>query len=499
MLEGLMLGLQSIVEPQHFLVLLIGVFVGFIGGALPGVSGTMLIIIVLPITYGMEPISAFILLTTIYVACVFSGMITAILFRTPGTPESVATVFDGYPMTQQGKAGQALGIAVLSSATGGMVGAIFLIFLAPVLATFALQFSAPEYFALAILGLTVVATLSGGDLIRGVIGVTIGLFIATIGMDPLSGIPRFTFESAPLLSGVDFIPILAGLFAVSEVLRRSRDDHSIKDTFQKFKTKIFDFPIIKKILTTLTRSSLLGSAIGVLPGVGATTAAMLSYSEAVRWSKHPEKFGKGAPEGIAAPESANNSAAVSAMVPLLSLGLPGGATTAVILGAFVMHGLQPGPMLFTNEPQLVYTIIISMLVINLLMIIFAKPFITIFSKIMNIPYSVMGPVILLLCVIGTFAVRNSMFDVWIMLLFGIIGFYFDRIKFPLATIILGVVLGPIAEEEFRRGLLMAGGDLSIFINRPISATLLGFALLALTLPLLKKVFSKKTQPPPVSG
>ncbi|MFB4158830.1 tripartite tricarboxylate transporter permease [Geomicrobium sp. JSM 1781026] len=499
MLEGLMLGLQSIVEPQHFLVLLIGVFVGFIGGALPGVSGTMLIIIVLPITYGMEPISAFILLTTVYVACVFSGMITAILFRTPGTPESVATVFDGYPMTQQGKAGQALGIAVLSSATGGMVGAIFLIFLAPVLATFALQFSAPEYFALAILGLTVVATLSGGDLIRGVIGVTIGLFIATIGMDPLSGIPRFTFESAPLLSGVDFIPILAGLFAVSEVLRRSRDDHSIKDTFQKFKTKIFDFPIIKKISTTLTRSSLLGSAIGVLPGVGATTAAMLSYSEAVRWSKHPEKFGKGAPEGIAAPESANNSAAVSAMVPLLSLGLPGGATTAVILGAFVMHGLQPGPMLFTNEPQLVYTIIISMLIINLLMIIFARPFIMIFSKIMNIPYSIMGPVILLLCVIGTFAVRNSMFDVWIMLLFGLIGFYFDRIKFPLATIILGVVLGPIAEEEFRRGLLMAGGDLSIFINRPISATLLGLALLALTLPLIKKVFSKKIQHPPVSG
>lgn len=295
-----------------------------------------------------------------------------------------------------------------------------------------------------------------------------------------------------MLSGVDFIPILAGLFAVSEVLRRSRDDHSLKDTFQKFKTKIFDFPIIKKILATLGRSSLLGSAIGVLPGVGATTAAMLSYSEAVRWSKHPEKFGKGAPEGIAAPESANNSAAVSAMVPLLSLGLPGGATTAVILGAFIMHGLQPGPMLFTNEPQLVYTIIISMLIINILMIIFAKPFIAVFSKIMNIPYSVMGPVILLLCVIGTFAVRNSMFDVWIMLLFGLIGFYFDKIKFPLATIILGVVLGPIAEEEFRRGLLMAGGDLSIFITRPISATLLILALLALTFPLIKRLFKRNT-------
>ncbi|ADC50551.1 tripartate TCA cycle transporter TctA [Alkalihalophilus pseudofirmus OF4] len=455
---------------------------------MPGISGAMLVIILLPITYGMETTTAFLLLTGIYAAAVFSGMISAILFRTPGSPEAIATIFDGYPMSKNGEPGRALGIAIFSSVAGGLIGVIFLIFLTPLLADFALKFSSPEYFALAVLGLTVVASLSGGDLLRGLIGVLIGLFIATIGIDVLSGNTRFTFDYPNLMSGVGFVPILIGLFAISEVLRRTREDHRIKNNVQKVKTKIFEAFILKKIAGTIARSSLLGVFVGVLPGVGATTAALLSYSESVRWSKTPEKFGTGHPHGIAAPESANNAAAMGAMVPLLSLGIPGSATTAVILGAFILHGLQPGPMLFTNEINLVYTIFAGLIIVNILILVFAKPFITMFSYTVKISYTILGPIIIILCIIGTFAVRNSMFDVGIMLLFGIVGYYLEKLKFPIATIILGVVLGPMIEEEFRRTLQISGGDFTVFFTRPISATLLSLAFVALVFPTIKKWF-----------
>ncbi|MCM3759536.1 tripartite tricarboxylate transporter permease [Alkalihalobacillus oceani] len=491
MLDGLLTGVVSVLDPMNLFVLLVAVFVGFLGGAMPGISGTMLIIILLPVTYGMGTEPAFLLLTGIYASAVFSGLISAILFRTPGTPEAIVTVFDGYPMTKKGKAGQALGIGILSSVIGGVVGCIALIFLTPPLATFALNFSSPEFFALAVLGLTVVASLSGGDLTRGLIGVLFGLFIATIGMDSMTGTARFTFDSSNLMSGVELIPILIGLFAISEVLRKSAEDHTIKQKFQKVKTKIFEMAIFKQISSTLARSSILGILVGILPGVGATTASMLSYSEAVRWSKRPKKeFGTGVPEGIAAPESANNAAAMGAMVPLLALGIPGSATTAVILGAFVLHGLQPGPMLLTSSAELVYTIFIGLLIVNISILIFAKPFIRMFSYVMKVPYTVLGPLILMLCIIGTFAVRNSIFDIWVMFVFGIIGFFLEKLKFPLATIILGVVLGPIGEAEFRRSLTMSGGDYSVFFTRPISATLLALAVLALFAPAIKKLFTK---------
>lgn len=491
MFEGLLGGFLNVMEPVHIMILLLAVFIGFLGGALPGISGTMLIIILLPITYGMGEVSAFLLLTAIYAASVFSGMISAILFRTPGTPEAIVTVLDGYPMTKKGQAGQALGVGILSSVVGGVVGSIALIGLTPLLASFALRFSSPEYFALAILGLTVVASLSGGDLTRGLLGVLFGLFLATIGMDSLTGTARFTFDIQKLMSGMGLIPILIGLFAISEVLRKSGEDHTIKQKFQKVKTKIFELSIIKRISPTVARSSVLGVLIGILPGVGATTASMLSYSEAVRWSKNPKEFGTGIPEGVAAPESANNAAAMGAMIPLLALGIPGSATTAVILGAFVLHGLQPGPMLFTTSPDLVYSILVGLLIVNLSILVFAKPFIEIFSHFMKVPYAVMGPFILVLCIIGTFAVRTSIFDVWVMFGFGIIGFFLEKIKFPLATIILGVVLGPIAELEFRRSLTMAGGDFLVFFTRPISAILLSLAIIALVAPFLTKIMTSK--------
>lgn len=492
MLENFLGGLAVVMQPLNLLLLTSAVFIGFIGGALPGISGVILVVILLPVTYGMDSTTAFMVLTAIYGATVFSGLITAILYRAPGTPEAVMTAFDGYPMTQQGQAGKALGIGVLSSAIGGLVGTIALIIFTPMLAKMALKFSSPEYFALAVLGLTVVASL-GGRLIYGLIGATLGLFIASIGIDPLTGTSRYTFGNLNLAEGVGLIPMIVGLFAISEVMKRTLD----QDTHQplkKVKVKIFDLPILRQIGTTLTRSSIIGVIIGILPGIGASTAAMVSYSETVRWSKHPEKFGKGAPEGIAAPESANNAAAMGALVPLFALGIPGSGTTAVILGAFIMHGLQPGPMFMMTHSSLIYAVFAGLFIVNFMILLFSKPFITLFTKLLNVPYSALGPIIIMCCIVGTYSVRNSMFDVWLMLGFGVMGYLLEKLKFPLVSIILGLVLGPIAESELRRALSMSQGDISIFFTRPISASLLAVAalLLAVTIitPLIKRARNK---------
>lgn len=488
MLEGLIGGLSTVLQPINLIAMILAVFLGFIGGAMPGISGAMLIIIILPLSYGMDPIMAFIIMTSIYAVTSYSGMISAILFRIPGTPEAVATVFDGYPMAQKGQAGRAMGIATLSSSMGGIIGALVLILLTPLLSSVALKFSAPEYFALAILALTVVTSLSTGDMARGLIGVAFGLFLATVGIDHITGTPRFNFGLPSMMSGINFLPILIGLFAISEVIKKAEEEEgiAIKEKIEKVKTKIFEIEIIKDIYTTIMRSSIIGVIIGILPGVGASTAALLSYSEAVRWSKNPKEFGTGIPKGIAAPETANNAAAMGALVPLLSLGIPGSATTALILGAFMLHGLQPGPLLLVQQPTLVYSIFVCLLVVNLSLLVFAKPFIALFSSlIFNVPFKYMGPVITVLCIIGTYAVRNSIFDLWIMFAFGIIGYWFSKIKFPVATVILGVVLGPIAEQEFRRSLVMSSGDFTIFFTRPISAVLLICAVLSLLLPLVK--------------
>ncbi|MGO3058199.1 tripartite tricarboxylate transporter permease [Halomonas sp. AOP43-A1-21] len=494
MLEHFLGGLAVVMQPLNLLLLTSAVFIGFIGGALPGISGVILVVILLPVTYGMEPTTAFMVLTAIYGATVFSGLITAILYRAPGTPEAVMTAFDGYPMTQRGEAGKALGIGVLSSAIGGLVGTVALIIFTPMLAKMALKFSSPEYFALAVLGLTVVASL-GGRLIFGLIGAALGLFIATIGIDPLTGTSRFTFGNLNLAEGVGLIPVIVGLFAVSEVMKRTLD-HESHQPLKKVKVKIFDLPILRQIGMTLSRSSIIGVVIGILPGIGASTAAMVSYSETVRWSKHPEKFGKGAPEGIAAPESANNAAAMGALVPLFALGIPGSGTTAVILGAFIMHGLQPGPMFMLTSSDLIYAVFAGLFIVNFMILLFSKPFIVLFTKLLNVPYSALGPIIIMCCIVGTFSVRNSMFDVWLMMGFGVLGYLLEKINFPLVSIILGLVLGPIAESELRRALSMSQGDFSIFIDRPISATLLSiaFILLAVTLitPLIKRAHRKAT-------
>ena len=492
MIESMLGGFGVVLQPVNLLILASAVFIGFVGGALPGISGVILVVILLPVTYSMEPTGAFMLLTAIYASSVFSGLITAILYRAPGTPEAVMTAIDGYPMTQKGEAGKALGIGILASAFGGMFGTLVLVFATPLLANVALRFSSPEFFALAVLGLTVVSSL-GGNILLGLIGVCIGLIIASVGLDPLTGTIRFTFDSLHLMSGVNLIPVIIGLFAISEVLKRCQAG-DIHLRAKRFSVRIFDWPVIRQIRMTILRSSLLGTAIGILPGIGASTAAMVSYSETVRWSKDRSRFGKGAPEGIAAPEAANNAAAMGALVPLFALGIPGSGTAAIILGAFIVHGLTPGPAFMSGNSDLIYAVFVGLLIVNILILAFSKPFIAILSKLLDVPYSVLGPIIVICCVVGTYSVQNAMMDVWLMLGFGLAGFLLEKIGFPLVAIVLGVVLGPIAESELRRSLAMSRGDLSIFWERPISATLLAIAILlvaaAVLAPVVRRWFSR---------
>ncbi len=479
-----------ITQPSNMIAVLGGTLLGMLSGATPGVSGTMMVVLLIPLTYSLEPDTAFLLLISVYCSAVFSGSISAILFRTPGAPEAVATTLDGYEMTKQGKPHEALGISVYSSAVGGLLGGAALILVAPQLAKIALAFGPPEYFAMAIMGLSVVTTLGAKNMTKALLAALFGLFLATVGIDPMAGIPRFTFGLPSLMSGIDFIPVLIGLFAISEMLRQVMENHTIKIKLGKIKTTLPKWAMQKRLAPTIFGGSVLGTVIGILPGIGATTAAMVSYSEAVRWSKTPEKFGTGHPEGIAAPESSNNAAANGAMVPLLALGIPGSATTAVMLGAFVLHGLKPGPLLFSEQAEFINTIFLGTMIANALILIVAPFFIKGFANIIRIPYPVLGPVILVLCIIGSYAIRNNMMDVWLTLGFGVLGYVLEKYCFPLSPIILGIVLGTLAESEFRRSLIMSEGNYGIFFESPIAAVLIIVSILSFFAPLLVSLYKK---------
>jgi len=481
----------NLLQPLNFLMLVGGVFIGLLAGATPGISGTMMVILLIPITYFLQPDAAFLLLSAVYCAAVFSGSISAILFRTPGAPEAVATTLDGYEMTKKGKAAEALGISIFSSALGGLIGTLILIFAAPRLASFALAFGPAEYFALAIVGLSVVAVLGSRNMIKAFMAGLLGLWLATVGIDAMSGVPRFTFGIGVLMGGIELVAVLIGLFAISEVLRRVMQDQTVREKVGKVTSTLPKLPMIRRLTGTIARSSIIGTFIGILPGIGATTAAMVSYSEAVRWSKEPEKFGTGLEEGVSAPEAANNAAANGAMVPLLALGIPGSATTAVLLGAFILHGIQPGPLLFFQQPLLVNTLFVGLFLSNFLILFMAKPFIMGFANIIKIPYSVLGPLILLLCILGVFGIRNNLMDVWIALFFGVVGYVLEKYGFPLAPIILGLVLGGMAEQELRRALIMSGGSWQIFLDSPIAMTLLIGGAILMLYPIISQLLKSR--------
>mgnify|MGYP006289473823 CR=1 FL=1 len=490
MLDYWLGGLWIAVQPFNFFVLLLGTALGILSGGIPGVSGTMAIALAIPVTYTMGPTAGMLLLVSLYASSVYAGSISGILFRTPGAPEGAAATLDGHMMAKKGLAGEALGWDIFSSVVGGIIGTIILALVAPQLAKVALEFGPPEYFALAVLGLSVVSSLGTRNELKALISVLIGLMIATVGIDKMTGFNRFTFDTTTLLGGIGFVPTIIGLFAVAEVLNRIKEKRELGGIQAKARAKLPSFKAIRKLKWLYARSSIIGSFIGILPGVGATTASFVGLSEGVRWSKEPEKFGTGIPEGIAAPETANNSAASTAMIPMLTLGIPGSAATALMLGALLIHGLKPGPLLFLKQPQFIYSIFVAMFLANLLIIILAKIFIRYFSRIIEMPYNILGPGIIIFCVAGVFAVRNNFGDIWIMMGFAILGFFMEKFNYPLAPLILGVVLGPIVEKNLRQVMIISDGSPIGLVSTPLSAVLIILAVISLFSPQLKQIFAK---------
>ncbi|AEE92222.1 conserved membrane protein of unknown function [Tepidanaerobacter acetatoxydans Re1] len=472
MFELLLAGLKIALTPRMFFLLILGVSGGIAIGALPGLTATMGVAILLPLTFGMEATAALVMLVGIYIGAIYGGSISAILLKTPGTPAAAATVFDGHTMAQKGEAAKALSMATIASFVGGLVSTILLITISPILANFALRFSAPEYFALAVFGLSIIASISGDNPIKGLLSGMFGLFICTVGMDPVTSFPRFTFGKIELLNGFSVIPILIGLFAVSEALVQMESIFEKDITIQKFKSGIVSIKEIIRVLPVMLKSAVMGTFIGAIPGAGADIAAFVSYNEARRSSKNPEKFGTGILEGIAAPEAGNNGVTGGALVPLLTLGVPGDAVTSILLGALIIQGLQPGPMLFTENADIVYGLFSSMLVGNIIMLILGLTGIRLFSKVVEIPKKIIIPVILSLSIVGSFSINNSIFDVYVMLLFGIIGYFMQKAQMPTSPIILAVILGPMAESNLRKSLLLYQGSIKFLYTRPITAIFL---------------------------
>ena len=496
----------DILSPQNLLVMVIGILIGIMVGALPGFQANMGVALMIPLTYGMSPDTGLVMLVSLYAAAIYGGSITAILFHTPGTTASAATAIEGFELTKQGKAGTAIRIATWCSAIGGLVGAFCLLFISPPLSLISLQFGPPEYFLLAVFGLTTIASIASGSLlVRGLLAGAVGFLLSTVGMDLDSGYPRFTFGLSFLDSGISFVPAVIGLFAMSQVLMMVEESTGKLGTgigaFDKRDWRFFmSLSELKQVWGSIPRSLVIGVIIGILPGAGADVAAWVSYHEAKRFSKHPEKFGHGAIDGIASAEVAKNTECGGAMIPLLTLGIPGSTTAAVLLGALLMHGLVPGRELFTKYAEITYTIIVGFIIANFLMAVIGMIVARYIARLTSIDIGVLAPLIVTLCVVGSFALGNNIYDVWTMLAFGILGYIMRKRGFHPAALVLGLILGPMAEKGFRQSLVLAKGSvLTYILARPISVTLIVLMVLTLVTPfLLARRARKSDQPQPAA-
>lgn len=457
--------------PINLLFAFIGCVLGTLIGVLPGLGPAAGTAILIPITFSMEPISAIIMLAAIYYGAMYGGTITSVLVNVPGEAASVITCFDGYQMAKQGRAGPALGIAAIGSFIGGTFATFALMVVALPLASFALRFGPPEVFALLVVGLSLVTGLAGRSLLAALVMTFFGLLLAMIGMDPVRGAPRFTFGIQDLYDGVGFIPVVMGLFGVGEILLSME-----QPVLEIIKTKLTDlWPSRKEwkvSVGAIGRGTIIGFFLGLIPGIGAIIPTFMAYVLEKKVSKHPEKFGTGVIEGVASPETANNAYANAAMVPLLTLGIPGSPTLAVLMGAFIIHGLTPGPFLFKERPDVVWGLIASLYLGNVILLILNLPLVGLWAKLLEIRYQYLYPGILLFCILGAYSLNQSVFDVLLMVLFGVLGYVFRKLDWPLAPTILALILGPMMERSLRTSLEMSGGDLWIFFQRPISAVLL---------------------------
>ena len=486
MAEALTAIFSVFTDPYLLMLILVTTIAGVIIGALPGLGATTGAALILPFTLTMEPVAAITVLATIYVSATFAGAITAILINTPGTPAAAATCFDGYPLAQKGEAGRALGVAVASSTIGGIFSVIVLMIAAPLMAQVAYQFRPMEYFALTVFGLSMLATISAGGAVRNLIGGLFGVWLATIGADQITSVERFMFGNYELYEGLNFIPVMVGLFALSELFVQSTRLNTVVEAVGMKAVKLPTIDDYKRIWRTILRSCGIGTFIGVLPAEGATVASMIGYSEAKRWSKNPEEFGKGSIEGVAGAEAANNSATGGAMVPTMVLGIPGSGTTAIILVGLLVHGLNPGPKLFTEQVDQVYAIFGAMLAANIMFLGLGLYGAKLFARVTLIPVPILWPIVFCLAVVGVYSLDQSMLDVWILLIFGVVGYVMRRLGFAVAPVAIGLILGKMVEVNLQNSLKILEGQWWLIPAQPLAALFFVFAIVGLFWPVISE-------------
>lgn len=501
LLDKMILGFGVALTWQNLLFALIGCLLGTLIGVLPGIGPVTGIALLIPITFGMEPTTALITMAGVYYGAMYGGSTTSILLNVPGESSSVITCLDGYAMAKAGRAAKALGIAAIGSFIAGTFAILMLNILAEPIARLAITFGAPEYFAITILGLSLLTSLTGKSLKKGLVSVVLGLFIAMIGVDTFTNVNRFTFGQMELVDGINLVGFVVGLYAISEVLENIEEP--AKRVFFQSKVRFRDMlpnrEEWKKTWPVIGRSTVLGFLVGMIPGAGATMSSFISYSVEKRLSKHPEEWGNGAIEGVAAPETANNASTGGGMITMLTLGIPGGGSTAVMLGALMLHGLRPGPLLFQNQPEFVWGFIASMYIGNVMLLLLNMPLITVWVSLLRIPYNILMPGVVSLAAIGVLATDNSIADVWVMIAMGVVGYLMKKLNFPQAPMAFGFIIGPLVEKSLRQALTMSRGSFDIFFARPASALMLGLAILALFTPLFKVAWnrmieSRKTVP-----
>ncbi|GIE31864.1 hypothetical protein Ait01nite_049090 [Actinoplanes italicus] len=491
-------GFAVVLEPTNLLYCLVGVVIGMLIGVLPGLGPAATIAILLPVTFGMEPVTAVIMLAGIFYGAQYGGTITSVLLRLPGEASSVVTVFDGYALARQGRAGAALGIAAIGSFVGGTLSIVALTFVAPIVAGFALDFGPPEYTLLALLGIMLVATISSGGRIRALAAAGVGLLLATVGRDDFTSAERFTLGNLSLADGIDFVPIAMGLFGLGEILYNLEERHRAVQPPAKVTGVWPSRADLRQSSGAIGRGSVIGFVLGILPGGGAVLSSLAAYALEKRRSKHPERFGQGAIEGVAAPETANNAATTSSFIPLLSLGIPANATMAVIFGALLIQGVTPGPQLVTEHPELFWGVVNSMYIGNVLLLIMSIPLLGVFVRILRVRATVLAPITVLITLVGAYTVNNSVFDIGLVIGFGVLGYLMKKAGFDPGPMVLAFVLGSLLETSLRRSLLLFDGDPTGFVTRPISGTLFAMFLAVVLLPLAGTLLRRR-RPAPTAG
>jgi putative tricarboxylic transport membrane protein len=490
LLSNLSIGFSVAFTPINLLVVMAGVIVGTVIGALPGIGPVAGLSILIPLAFGMNPTSAMILMCGVYYGCMYGGTITSVLMNVPGESSSIMTCLDGYEMAQQGRAGPALTIAAIASFIAGTFSVVMLTLLAPPIAEAALRFGPPEYFALMLLGLSAISGLTGKSRAKGYAMGFIGLALAMIGLDPIGGAPRYSYGNLELLDGIGFLPVAVGMFGLGAVLGMVDQLVDIKVMKTALREMLITKQDMKDSAMPIVRGSVIGFVVGVLPGAGATISTFLAYAAEKRVSKTPELFGTGVIAGVAAPEAANNASTGGAMIPLLTLGIPGSGTTAVMLGVLTLFNLQPGPLLFSKNPEFVWGLIASMYIGNVMLLVLNIAFVPAFVAVLRVPYRVLAPLIAIFCVVGVYSVNYSVFDLWIMLVFGVIGYLTNKMNYPQAPLVLALVLGGQLEVSLRQSLKMSEGDISTFFTRPISGVIMAVVIVIILWPILSRLFIK---------